>query len=214
VRLLGALIKQSFVNAVFSGVHRRYDIMNTLMSGGLHHLWKRDLAGVVLPYKNVLDIASGTGDVAILLAKRGHNVTACDINQDMLNGGITELAFEDQSFDCCTIAFGIRNVEDRQAALREMYRVLKPGGMMACLEFSQMDEGLLRTAYGAYSRHVIPTLGQIVASNRAAYEYLVSSIEAFPGAEDFAAMIGDCGFADIRFARLAQGIVALHTGRK
>ncbi len=232
--------KQARVDAVFHRVAGRYDLMNDLMSAGLHRAWKDRLVAAVNPPKRSpsrhLDVAGGTADVAFRILRAGSPstaVTVLDINPDMLEvgreraeakgmagrlsfveGNAEDLPFEDGRFDGYTIAFGIRNVPRIEAALREAHRVLKRGGHFLCLEFSQVDLLLLRQLYDAYSFNVIPQLGRMVAGDADSYRYLVESIRRFPGPEDFAAMIGAAGFGRTGFTRLTGGIVAIHSGWK
>jgi demethylmenaquinone methyltransferase/2-methoxy-6-polyprenyl-1,4-benzoquinol methylase len=239
--------KQGLVDDVFRSVARRYDLMNDLMSFGLHR--KYALVTAVNPSKTrpfaLLDIAGGTGDVAFrAIAAGGDQMTAtvCDINPDMLavgreraavhspsltspasGGGIgraitfTEanaeaLPFADRSFDAATIAFGIRNVPNIDAALAEAFRVLKIGGKFVCLEFSSVDMPGLDRLYDFYSFNVIPTLGRLVAGDADSYRYLVESIRRFPKPEAFAAMLRAAGFARVSYQPMTGGIVALHSG--
>ena len=232
--------KQARVDDVFHRVASRYDLMNDLMSGGLHRVWKDRLVAAVKPSKRTsfkhLDVAGGTGDVAFRVLRAGGpytDVTVLDINADMLEVGrdraaqrqladrltfveanAEDLPFEDAIFDAYTVAFGIRNVPRIDVALREAYRVLKRGGQFLCLEFSQVDVPLLRQVYDTYSFHVIPRLGQAVAGDSESYRYLVESIRRFPAAEDFEGMIAAAGFRNTRFTRLSGGIVAIHAGWK
>ena len=232
--------KQARVDAVFHRVAGRYDLMNDLMSAGLHRAWKDRLVASVNPPKKGasrhLDVAGGTADVAFRILRAGcpyTAVTVLDINPDMLAVGrdraeakglagrltfveanAEDLPFEDGRFDGYTVAFGIRNVPRIDVALREAYRVLKRGGHFLCLEFSAVDLPLLRQLYDAYSFAVIPRLGRLVAGDADSYQYLVESIRRFPEPEDFAAMIGAAGFARTSFTRLTGGIVAIHSGWK
>src|SRR5499427_3225021 len=213
--------KQRRINDVFHSVARRYDLMNDLMSGGLHRAWKDALVSAVRPPRGkqpfaVLDVAGGTGDVAFRIAAAGGtgtHVTVCDINSDMLEvgrqragqrgladvvsfveGNAETLAFADKSFDAYTIAFGIRNVPRIDAALAQAFRVLRPGGHFLCLEFSQVDVPVLDRLYDLYSFNVIPALGRAVAGDAESYRYLAESIRRFPRPTVFAEMIGAAGF--------------------
>lgn len=223
------------VGAVFNKVAKRYDLMNDLMSLGLHRLWKRAMIDWLSPkrYGNYLDVAGGTGDIARLIFRRLNgcaHITIADINEAMLNAGRAKsanaseknsfawlcanaesLPLPERSFDAYTIAFGIRNVTDIQAALREARRVLKPGGRFLCLEFSTVDIPGLDRLYDAYSFSAIPRLGQWVAGDADSYRYLVESIRRFPDQTDFAAMIERAGFAQVTYRNLSGGIVALHS---
>jgi demethylmenaquinone methyltransferase/2-methoxy-6-polyprenyl-1,4-benzoquinol methylase len=222
------------VGAVFSSVARRYDLMNDVMSGGLHRLWKDRFVARVKPRagERILDMAGGTGDVAFRLARRGAQVTVADINPDMLEvgkeraaerriGGLAwqvenaeKLSFGDRAFDAYTIAFGIRNVTDIGAALGEAHRVLTRGGRFYCLEFSTSDWPGFAQAYEAYAGKVIPRLGKAVADDEASYRYLVESIRRFPKPEAFRQMIADAGFVRAGFEPMLGGLVAIHSGWK
>ncbi|KAG1665497.1 hypothetical protein FOA52_009758 [Chlamydomonas sp. UWO 241] len=284
--------KQSLVAGVFSSVAKSYDVMNDLMSGGMHRLWKDRLVETLRPFPGQahLDVAGGTGDVAFRVlravraaeaAEAAHgrsggatrarpaaaaasssagdapgskaaaaagpsasssalhpgSVVVCDINPEMLEEGRRKAAaapdlagdpalsfaegnaeflpqLHSDSFDSYTIAFGIRNVTDRAAALREAYRVLKPGGRFLCLEFSHVTQPGLKELYDAYSFSVIPAIGQLVANDGASYKYLVESIRKFPDQEEFAGMIEDAGFRAITYESLMGGVVAIHSGFK
>jgi demethylmenaquinone methyltransferase/2-methoxy-6-polyprenyl-1,4-benzoquinol methylase len=233
--------KQGMVDGVFHSVARRYDLMNDLMSGGLHRAWKDALLTAVNPPKGdrpfaLLDLAGGTGDVAFRVAQAGGanaRVTVCDINAEMLavgaeraaqrgldhavtfeQGNAEELPYADKSFDCVTIAFGIRNVPRIDAALREAFRVLRIGGRFLCLEFSSVDVPGLDALYELYSFQVIPRIGQAVAGDREAYQYLVESIRKFPKPTVFAQMIETAGFRRVSFKTMTGGVVALHSGWK
>ncbi|MGI4753499.1 MAG: bifunctional demethylmenaquinone methyltransferase/2-methoxy-6-polyprenyl-1,4-benzoquinol methylase UbiE [Janthinobacterium lividum] len=232
--------KQSLVNSVFSNVADKYDLMNDLMSFGMHRLWKDEFIRQVLNLNsNILDVASGSGDIALKLAKkakdRGSNIslTLSDINEEMLKqakkksidlnlfqnlkftvASAEELPFPDNSFDYYTIAFGIRNVPDINKALKEAYRVLKPMGKFVCLEFSKVKESLLQDFYKFYSFNVIPKIGQIITGNKGAYDYLVESIDLFPSQDEFRIMIKEAGFEEINYKNLSGGIVAIHSAYK
>jgi demethylmenaquinone methyltransferase/2-methoxy-6-polyprenyl-1,4-benzoquinol methylase len=232
--------KQGLVDAVFHKVANRYDLMNDLMSFGLHRVWKDILTAKVQPSTsrpfNHLDVAGGTGDVAFRIARAGGRetrVTVADINADMLRVGAErarrrglegrvsfveanaeELPFSDRQFDAYTIAFGIRNVPRIDKALVEAFRVLRRGGRFLCLEFSQVDLPVLDRAYDAYSSAVIPALGKVVAGDGAPYRYLVESIRKFPPAELLSDMIARTGFSRVSFVRLTGGVVAIHSGWK
>ena len=231
--------KQGRVDDVFRSVARRYDVMNDLMSGGLHRAWKDALVTAVNPPKSrrefaVLDLAGGTGDIAFRIAQAGGagtRVIVCDINPDMLEvgrkrageraldgvvtfeqGNAEELAYPDRSFDCVTIAFGIRNVPRIGHALEEAYRVLKIGGRFLCLEFSSVDVPGLDALYERYSFQIIPRVGEVVTGDREAYQYLVESIRKFPKPKPFAQMIEAAGFRRVSFSPMTGGVVALHSG--
>ena len=222
------------VGAVFSSVARRYDLMNDLMSGGLHRLWKDRFVARVKPRpgERILDLAGGTGDVAFRMARRGAKVTVADLNPDMLEVGrerarrrgidglewrvedAQSLSFDDRSFDACTIAFGIRNVSDIGAALSEAWRVLERGGRFYCLEFSTSDWPGFADAYEAYAQTVIPRLGKAVAADEASYRYLVESIRRFPRPDEFRRMIAGAGFVRVGVEPILGGLVAIHSGWK
>ena len=222
------------VGAVFSSVARRYDLMNDVMSGGLHRLWKDRFVARVKPRpgERILDVAGGTGDIAFRLARRGAMVTVADINPDMLDVGKTRardrgldglewrvedaqgLSFEDRSFDAYTIAFGIRNVTDIGAALNEAHRVLDRGGRFYCLEFSRSDWPGFAEAYEAYASTIIPRLGKAIADDEASYRYLVESIRRFPRPEAFRRMIAEAGFVRAAVDPMLGGLVAIHSGWK
>ena len=227
--------KADRVKGVFDSVATRYDLMNDLMSAGLHRLWKRHTIGqaAVRPGQRVLDLAGGTGDLALQFARQvgpeGHVVLA-DINAAMLeqgrrrlvDGGIAgnfsiaqvnaeKLPFDTASFDCITIAFGLRNVTDKDAALRSMHRVLKPGGRLLILEFSE-PIAALKPAYDLYSFKVLPLMGQLVAKDADSYQYLAESIRMHPDQEALLGMMREAGFERCRYQNFAGGIVALHIG--
>jgi demethylmenaquinone methyltransferase/2-methoxy-6-polyprenyl-1,4-benzoquinol methylase len=231
--------KQGHVDDVFRSVARRYDLMNDLMSGGLHRAWKDALATAVNPPKSerdfrVLDLAGGTGDVAFRIVDAGGHgtrVTVCDVNTDMIEvgheraarrgldgvvsfeqGNAEELPYPDRSFDCVTIAFGIRNVPRIEQALREAHRVLKIGSRFLCLEFSSVDVPGVDALYELYSFQVIPRVGQAVTGDRDAYQYLVESIRKFPKPKVFARMIEAASFRRASFTPMTGGVVALHSG--
>ena len=233
--------RQGLVNEVFATVAERYDLMNDLMSGGLHRLWKDDLIAWLNPPRStrpfrLLDVAGGTGDVAIRYARAsGVNATAvlCDISPEMLDvgrrkvaeagleprialaqGNAESLPFPDRSFDAYTVAFGIRNVTHIDAALGEAFRVLKTGGRFLCLEFSEVQVPILDKLYDFHSFEVIPRLGKLAAGDAEPYRYLVESIRRFPSQERFAAMIRDAGFARVSYRNLTGGIAAIHSGWK
>jgi len=230
--------KQALVDGVFRSVAQRYDLMNDLMSFGLHRAWKDALVVAANPPKNrdfaLLDIAGGTGDVAARVIAAGGErtkATVCDISADMLavgreraaarglgetltfiEGNAEALPFADRSFDAATIAFGIRNVPRIETALAEAFRVLKIGGRFLCLEFSAADVPGLDRLYQLYSFNLIPALGRAVVGDAESYRYLVESISRFPRPEDFAAMLRAAGFARVSFQPMTGGIVALHSG--
>ena len=222
------------VTSVFERVAKRYDVMNDLMSGGLHRGWKDEFVRMVRPRGGevILDMAGGTGDIAFRLAAKGASVVVADINPAMLEvgqgradkrgiAGLTwaeenaeSLSFADRRFDAYTIAFGIRNVTDIPAALREAHRVLKFGGRFFCLEFSTMEWPGIAAAYDAYSHRIVPQIGKYVAKDEEAYRYLVESIRRFPPMAEFAAMIAAAGFARVATRPILGGLVAIHSGWK
>src|SRR5271168_4186368 len=230
--------KQDLVDGVFHSVAHRYDLMNDLMSLGLHRAWKDALVTAVNPPKNrpfaLLDIAGGTGDVALRVVATGGPDTRAvvsDINAEMLDVGRARvdaqarddaitfaeanaeaLPFADRSFDAATIAFGIRNVPRIEQALAEAFRVLRIGGRFFCLEFSAVDVPGLDRLYEFYSFNVIPTLGRVVAGDAQSYRYLVESIRRFPDPQTFAGMVRAAGFKRVSFQPMTGGIVALHSG--
>ena len=229
--------KAGYVKDVFDSVSNRYDLMNDLMSGGLHRLWKKytiDKASARYGHK-ILDLAGGTGDLAKVFAGKvgdeGHVILA-DINFSMLNEGRTRLinsgisgnlsitqvngenlAFKEGSFDIVTIAFGLRNITDKQAALSSIYQTLKPGGKLLILEFSK-PINLLRPAYDLYSFKILPLLGKLVANDADSYQYLAESIRMHPDQDKLITMMEDANFERCRYTNLSGGIVALHEGYK
>lgn len=231
--------KQGLVNGVFHSVARRYDLMNDLMSGGLHRIWKDVMINALNPPRDgapfaLLDVAGGTGDISFRAASAaGPNfqATVCDINTEMLavgreraearhlddrvtfiEGNAEALPFADNHFDAYTIAFGIRNVPRIPLALKEAYRVLKPGSRFLCLEFSTVTMPGLDRLYDFFSFNVIPRLGRAVTGDAESYQYLVESIRQFPRAEAFADMIREAGFSRVKYDIMSGGIVALHSG--
>jgi demethylmenaquinone methyltransferase/2-methoxy-6-polyprenyl-1,4-benzoquinol methylase len=229
--------KETMVQSVFSQVAFRYDIMNDLMSAGLHHGWKERLLDKLRPTENMhlLDVAGGTGDIAFRFLKRGGGiVTISDLNPEMLNVGMNravdfnldanritwkcanaeKLPFADETFDAYTISFGIRNVTHIEQALLEAYRCLKWGGRFLCLEFSMPKGEFIKKIYDTYSFNVIPKIGELVTKDKASYEYLVESIRAFPNPDIFANMIKNSGFEKVEYESLTNGIVHIHSGWK
>ena len=229
--------KAGLVRGVFTSVASRYDLMNDLMSGGVHRLWKDAMMDWLAPRpgQRLLDVAGGTGDIAFRFLRRAPTASAVvlDLTEAMLAegrrraeaarharalswvvGDAMALPFADASFDRYTIAFGIRNVTRPEEALGEALRVLKPGGRLLVLEFSRVPNDLLRRLYDAYSMNVIPRIGAAVAGDRDSYRYLVESIRRFPDQRRFAAMIEAAGFEQVRHRDLTQGVAALHSGWK
>ena len=231
--------KQSRVNNVFSEVAERYDLMNDLMSGGLHRLWKANFVTWLGPPKGagtfrLLDVAGGTGDIAMRVVKAGGEGTRavlCDISPQMLAvgkkrvqaaglsdriscsvGNAESLPFADNSFDAYTIAFGIRNVTHIDRALSEAFRVLRPGGRFMCLEFSEVQVPMLDRLYDFHSFEVIPRLGKLAAGAAEPYQYLVESIRNFPDQERFKEMIEQAGFSQVSYRNLTGGVAAIHSG--
>jgi len=222
------------VGGVFTSVAQNYDLMNDLMSGGMHRLWKNRFVAKVKPRpgEHILDMAGGTGDIAFRMAAKGARITVSDINPDMLAVGMERakkqgidgllwqvenaerLSFDDAQFDAYTIAFGIRNVTDIPAALREAHRVLKRGGRFYVLEFSTSEWPGFGELYDRYSEHLIPRIGKAVAKDEESYRYLVESIRRFPKMEAFRTMIGEAGFKSTSVEPILGGLVAIHGGWK
>jgi len=229
--------KASRVQGVFSSVASKYDIMNDVMSGGIHRIWKDAMMDWLAPHpgQRLLDVAGGTGDISFRFLKRaGHgHATVLDLTTPMLEAGRTRaeadkmadsldwvtgdamaLPFIDNTFDVFTISFGIRNVTRPQEALNEAYRVLKPGGRLMVLEFSQLPNAAMQKAYDLYSFNVIPRMGQLIANDHDSYQYLVESIRNFPDQDTFLGMIRKAGFENAKYRNLSLGIAALHSGWK
>ncbi|MFT6450654.1 MAG: demethylmenaquinone methyltransferase/2-methoxy-6-polyprenyl-1,4-benzoquinol methylase [Halocynthiibacter sp.] len=229
--------KAGMVHGVFTSVASKYDIMNDVMSGGTHRIWKDAMMDWLAPRagQKLLDVAGGTGDVAFRFLGRapGSEAVVLDMTESMLIegrkradaekladrlgwtvGDAMALPFEDNSFDTYTISFGIRNVTRVQDALNEAYRVLRPGGRLMVLEFSQLPNEGLQKLYDLYSFNVIPRMGQLIAGDRDSYQYLVESIRQFPDQETFASMIRLAGFEQVKYRNLTMGIAALHSGWK
>lgn len=229
--------KAGKVRGVFSSVASRYDVMNDVMSLGIHRIWKDAMMDWLAPRagQRLLDVAGGTGDISFRFLRRagsGH-ATVCDLTEPMLVAGrkraeaekmgesldwvvgdAMALPFEDASFDVYTISFGIRNVTRPQEALNEAFRVLKPGGRLMVLEFSKIPTPALQWAYDRYSFNLIPAMGQVIANDRDSYQYLVESIRQFPDQDTFLGMVRDAGFEQAKYRNLTMGIAALHSGWK
>lgn len=237
--------RTALVGEVFAAVAPKYDLMNDLMSLGLHRLWKRDFVAALAPRsgEHILDLAGGTGDIAFLIAgirdsglgteTAASRITVCDINPAMLEigraramdkgfhgaiewreGNAEALPFKDNRFDAVTIAFGLRNVTHTGKALNEVLRVLKPGGRFFCLEFSRLAIPSLQKAYDAFSFRALPWLGEKVAGNREAYQYLAESIRAFPDQKSLGLLMEEVGFKKVNWRNLSLGVVAEHRGYK
>jgi demethylmenaquinone methyltransferase/2-methoxy-6-polyprenyl-1,4-benzoquinol methylase len=229
--------KAGLVHGVFSNVASRYDVMNDVMSVGIHRLWKDAMMDWLAPRagQRLLDVAGGTGDISFRFLRRAGEAEAVvlDMTEQMLiegrkraeaeafseqldwiTGDAMALPLPDNSFDVYTISFGIRNVTRIPDALSEAYRVLRPGGRLMVLEFSQLPNAMMQKAYDLYSFNVIPRMGQVIANDRDSYQYLVESIRNFPDQETFATMIRDAGFEQVKYRNLTMGIAALHSGWK
>ena len=229
--------KAGMVQGVFTRVASRYDLMNDLMSAGVHRLWKDAMMDWLAPRagQRLIDVAGGTGDISFRFLQRapGARATVVDLTESMLIegraraeadqmaealswtvGDAMALPFGDNSFDVYTISFGIRNVTHIDRALAEAYRVLRPGGRLMVLEFSQIPNEGLQWLYDRYSFNVIPAMGQVVANDRDSYQYLVESIRRFPDQDSFAGMIRAAGFGQVKYRNLSMGIAALHSGWK
>ena len=229
--------KAGKVQNVFTSVASKYDIMNDIMSVGIHRIWKEAMMDWLAPRpgQRLLDVAGGTGDISFKFLKRagsGH-ATVLDITENMLIegrkraktdqildsldwivGDAMSLPFADNSFDVYTISFGIRNVTQPQEALNEAFRILRPGGRLMVLEFSQIPVPLAQKAYDLYSFNVIPTMGKLITNDRSSYQYLVESIRKFPDQETFLSMVQHAGFKNTSYRNLSLGIAALHSGWK
>ncbi|KMW59020.1 Ubiquinone/menaquinone biosynthesis methyltransferase UbiE [Candidatus Rhodobacter oscarellae] len=229
--------KAGRVHGVFSSVASKYDVMNDVMSGGIHRIWKDAMMDWLAPRagQRLLDMAGGTGDIAFRFLRRapGAEVVVCDINEPMLIegqqraeavqmadrldwvvGDAMALPFEDNSFDVYTISLGIRNVTRPAEALAEAYRVLRPGGRLMVLELSHIPQEGLQKLYDLYSFNVIPNMGKLIVGDSASYQYLVESIRRFPDQETFLGMIRDAGFGQAKYRNLSMGVAALHSGWK
>ncbi|MEM9032373.1 MAG: bifunctional demethylmenaquinone methyltransferase/2-methoxy-6-polyprenyl-1,4-benzoquinol methylase UbiE [Pseudomonadota bacterium] len=229
--------KADLVHGVFSSVASRYDLMNDVMSAGIHRLWKDAMLDWLAPRsgQRLLDVAGGTGDIAFRFLRRaeGAQAVVCDMTEGMLAegqrraeaesfrgrlqwvvGDAMALPFETASFDRYAISFGIRNVTRIDVALKEAFRVLRPGGRLMVLEFSRLPNAGMQRIYDLYSFNVIPSMGQLITGDRASYQYLVESIRRFPDQESFREMLAEAGFEQVRYRNLSAGIAALHSGWK
>ena len=229
--------KAGMVHGVFTNVASKYDVMNDVMSMGVHRVWKDAMMDWLAPRdgQRLLDVAGGTGDIAFRFLKRapGATATVLDMTESMLEegrkraeaeqlserldwiaGDAMALPFDDATFDVYTISFGIRNVTRIGDALSEAYRVLRPGGRLMVLEFSQLPNPAMQWAYDRYSFNVIPEMGKLIANDRESYQYLVESIRKFPDQESFAEMIRSAGFGNVKYRNLTFGVAALHSGWK
>ncbi|MBT6546000.1 MAG: bifunctional demethylmenaquinone methyltransferase/2-methoxy-6-polyprenyl-1,4-benzoquinol methylase UbiE [Rhodobacteraceae bacterium] len=229
--------KAGRVQGVFASVASKYDVMNDVMSAGIHRVWKDAMMDWLAPYggQSLLDVAGGTGDIAFRFLKRAGrgDATVLDLTEPMLTegrkraeaaqmenqlawvvGDAMALPFEDNSFDVYTISFGIRNVTRPEQALCEAFRVLRPGGRLMVLEFSQLPNPALQWAYDKYSFNVIPTMGKMITGDRDSYQYLVESIRKFPNQDHFLSMIQNAGFEQAKYRNLSLGIACLHSGWK
>ncbi len=222
--------KEKLVNNIFNSVSSKYDLMNDLSSLGFHRLWKQELINSIAPQpsQSLLDIAGGTGDIAKVFIKSGGlSADIIDINYNMLINGIShdnriryivgnceKLPIRNDMYDRITIAFGLRNITNRQLALNEIYRVLKPGGRFICLEFSKVNNDIIRKFYDLWSFKIIPKLGKIITNNEIAYKYLVESIRMFPDQDKLSSMLVKAQFERVKYKNLSNGIVALHSGWK
>jgi demethylmenaquinone methyltransferase/2-methoxy-6-polyprenyl-1,4-benzoquinol methylase len=223
--------KQQLVQRVFNSVATKYDLMNDITSFGIHRLWKNDLINWLAPQKNqkLADIAGGTGDIAQkFIANGGESAYVIDINIEMIKAGkkqnkkklhwivasAEKIPIPDSSFERATIAFGLRNVTDRVAVLKEIFRILKPGGRFICLEFSHVENNVIKAFYDLWSFKFMPIIGENVTGDKEAYSYLVESIRKFPNQNQLSEMFSEAGFSRVRYRNLSNGIVSLHSGWK
>ncbi len=220
---------QDDVAAMFDDVSERYDVMNALLSGGMNFVWMKALTAALKPKPSdyILDLAAGTGASSVAIARSGARVVACDLSAGMIEVGrarhpevdfvqadAMNLPFDDNSFDAVTIAYGLRNFPDPSRGLREMARVVRPGGRLIIAEFSQPPSALVHGAYSAYLHHVMPVLARLASSDDPAYDYLAESILDWPGAPELASMIAEAGWGQVQYRYLTGGIVALHRAVK
>jgi len=225
--------KQNLVNSVFNSVADKYDLMNDITSLGIHREWKKNLINWMAPQKNqkLVDIAGGTGDIARKFLKNGgHSAYVIDINEEMIKSGkvnkknlknikwivasAEDIPIDDNTFERGTMGFGLRNITNRAQALKEVYRILKPGGRFICLEFSHVENELIEEIYNFWSFKCMPYIGEKVAGDRSAYTYLVESIRQFPTQPELAEMFSEAGFSRVKYRNLSNGIVSLHSGWK
>jgi len=225
--------KQKLVNKVFNSVAQKYDLMNDITSFGIHRSWKNDLINWIAPQstQNLADIAGGTGDVAQKFIKAGGNSAhVFDINKEMIEIGkqkyknLNKLAWttasaenipvSDNSFERATMSFGLRNITDRNKSLREIYRILKPGGRFICLEFSHIENNFLKRFYDLWSFKIMPIMGEKITGDKEAYTYLVQSIRKFPTQSEVSQMLSIVGFSRVKYRNLSNGIVTLYSGWK
>ena len=225
--------KQNLVNSVFNSVADKYDLMNDITSFGIHREWKNNLINWMAPQKNqkLADIAGGTGDIARkFLNNGGHSAYVIDINEEMIKSGkvnkknlkdikwlvasAEDIPIDDNTFERATMGFGLRNVTNRAQALKEVYRILKPGGRFICLEFSHVENELIEEIYNFWSFKCMPYIGEKVAGDRSAYTYLVESIRQFPTQPELSEMFSEVGFSRVKYRNLSNGIVSLHSGWK
>jgi demethylmenaquinone methyltransferase / 2-methoxy-6-polyprenyl-1,4-benzoquinol methylase len=225
--------KQNLVNNVFNSVADKYDLMNDITSLGIHREWKNNLINWMAPQKNqkLADIAGGTGDIAgKFLNNGGHSAYVIDINEEMIKSGkvnkknlknikwlvasAEDIPINDNTFERATMGFGLRNVTNRAQALKEVYRILKPGGRFICLEFSHVENELIEEIYNFWSFKCMPYIGEKVAGDRSAYTYLVESIRQFPTQPELSEMFSEAGFSRVKYRNLSNGIVSLHSGWK
>ena len=225
--------KQNLVNSVFNSVADKYDLMNDITSFGIHREWKNNLINWMAPQKNqkLADIAGGTGDIARkFLNNGGHSAYVIDINEEMIKSGkvnkknlkdikwlvasAEDIPIDDNTFERATMGFGLRNVTNRAQALKEVYRIIKPGGRFICLEFSHVENELIEEIYNFWSFKCMPYIGEKVAGDRSAYTYLVESIRQFPTQPELSEMFSEAGFSRVKYRNLSNGIVSLHSGWK
>ena len=232
-KIVKKINKQNLVNNVFNSVADKYDLMNDLTSFGIHREWKNNLINWMAPQKNqkLADIAGGTGDIARkFLNNGGHSAYVIDINEEMIKSGkvnkkssrkikwmvasAEEIPIDDNTFERASMGFGLRNITYRTKALKEVYRILKPGGRFICLEFSHVENDMIKQIYNFWSFNCMPYIGEIVTGDRSAYNYLVESIRQFPTQPELSEMLSEAGFSRVKYRNLSNGIVCLHSGWK